>query len=82
MAPGDDPLEAAATAKQTAALLRETRSLQRRAAKLIAAAGQTDASTRAVLVDIESAIQHAVGHLARLERTQQKRAHDALRRRR
>jgi len=82
MTPVDDPLEAAAAAKQTSALLREARSLQRRAAKLVGAAGNADFSTKAVLADMEAAIQRAVDHVARLERTQQRRAHDALRRHR
>ena len=82
MTPLDDPLEASAAAKQMSALLREARSLQRCASKLVGAASHADLSTNAVFADMETAIQRAVAHLARLERTQQRRANDALRRRR
>ncbi len=66
--------------KHTAALVKEARALQRRASKLAAAAGREDLATARLLAEAETAIQRAVDHLASLERTQQRRIRDAIRR--
>ena len=75
-----DPIDAAAAAKRTAILLRDARSLLRRADKLAAAAVDLEAPGPQLIADARAAIERVVDYLARHQRVQQKKAQDALRR--
>ncbi|MGH7749468.1 MAG: hypothetical protein ACREQ5_32580 [Candidatus Dormibacteria bacterium] len=74
-----DPIDAAAAAKRTATLLRDARSLLRRADKLAAAALDLEEPGPHLIADARAAVERVVDYLARLERTQQRKAHEALR---
>jgi hypothetical protein len=79
--PSVDPVAAAHDLKDTAAVLREARSLLRRAEKVgAAAAAIADPETHRRASAAREAAEELVGHLARLERLQQRRAQEALRR--
>lgn len=80
--PSTDPVDAARTAKATEALLREARSVQRGMDKVAAAAAASveDPTAQRLAVDARSAIEDLVRHLMRLQRIQQRRAQEALRR--
>ena len=68
-------------AKLIAALVREARSLLRRADKLAVAVGTTDDLTTSRLADeARRAVEQLVHQLTRLQQTQQRRTRDALRR--
>jgi hypothetical protein len=76
-----DPVAAAHAAKDTAAVLREARSRLRRVEKVaVAAAGIADPETQSRASTAREAVEQLVDHLIRLERIQQRRAQEALRR--
>jgi hypothetical protein len=76
-----DPVAATHAAKDTAAVLREARSLLRRVEKVaVAAAGVADPETQSRASTAREAVEQLVDHLIRLERIQQRRAQEALRR--
>ncbi|HVC04860.1 MAG TPA: hypothetical protein VND88_09305 [Candidatus Acidoferrales bacterium] len=69
------------TVKEVSALLREARSLLRRADKLFAATAAVDdrtATERAL--DARTAVEQLVHHLAHIEQQRQRRAREAVRR--
>ncbi len=69
------------TARAITALLREARSLSRRADKLSAtAAGMADLTTQQLAVEASTRAQHLVHHLTVLERQLQQHEKQALRR--
>lgn len=73
--PAGDP------SKVTAALVREARSLQRRADKLASAVRAADDDTTTRLAgEALHAVEQLVHHLTRLQQTQQRRAREAIRR--
>lgn len=76
----EDPLSTGSEAKQAAALLREARSLQHRADRLLARADTSDEATTTVLAEIVAAAERAVHHLGRLEQSRRRQAGNALRR--
>jgi hypothetical protein len=78
-----DPLEAAQEVKQTAIVLREARSLLRRADKLQAAVvGLEDASSTRLVAELCRAAKALADAVARLEVAKQRRAKSVLRGRR
>ncbi len=69
------------TAIATTALLREARSLSRRADRLSAtAAAMTDLTTQHLAAEASTRVQHLVHHLTILERQRQRREKEAFRR--
>ena len=70
------------SAKVVAALLRDARSLSRRADKLDDAAAVADSTTRQLATEARTSIDSLVRHLMILERQQQHRENAATRRRR
>lgn len=79
--PTGDPLAASQATKETAAVLREARSLLRRADKMAFAvdAAEDPVATR-LAAEARGAIEQLVRHLSRLEQQQQRQAHRLLRR--
>jgi hypothetical protein len=70
------------SARETSALLREARSLLRRADKLFAAtAAVDDRGATGLATEVRTAIERLVHYLARLEQQRERRAREALRRR-
>jgi hypothetical protein len=70
------------SAREASALMREARSLLRRADKLFAATAVVDDRVATGLVtEVRTAIEQLVHHLARLEQQRQNRARDVVRRR-
>jgi hypothetical protein len=81
MPDNDMPDPVPASAKAITALLREARSLSRRADKLSAtAATMTDATTQQLAAEACTSVQHLVHHLTVLERQLQRREKEAVRR--
>jgi hypothetical protein len=71
------------SAREMSALLREARSLLRRADKLFAGvAAVDDAVTTGLATEARRAVEQLVHELARLEQRRERRARDAVRRRR
>jgi hypothetical protein len=69
------------SARETSALLREARSLLRRADKLFAATAVVDDRVATGLAtEVRTATEQLVHHLTRLEQQRQNRARDAVRR--
>ncbi len=69
------------TARATTALLREARSLSRRADKLIGtAAAMADLTTQQLAAEASTRVQHLVHHLTVLERQLQRHEKPAVRR--
>ena len=69
------------SAKEVSALLRDARSLLRRADKLFAAATAVeDPATTGLVTEARRAVEQLVHHLTRLEQQRQRRARDAVRR--
>jgi hypothetical protein len=69
------------SARETSALLREARSLLRRADKLFAAtAAVDDRVATGLATEVRTATEQLVHHLTRLEQQRQHRARDAVRR--
>jgi ElaB/YqjD/DUF883 family membrane-anchored ribosome-binding protein len=69
------------TAKEVSALLRDARSLLRRADKLFAAtAAVDDRAATGLATEARTAIEQLVHYLTRLEQQRQRRARDAVRR--
>ena len=69
--------------KEVSALLRDARSLLRRADKLFpGTAAVDDPATTGLATEARRAIEQLVHHLTRLEQQRQRRARDAVRRRR
>ncbi len=81
MADNDVRSPVPSTARATTALLREARSLSRRADKLSAtAAGMADLTTQQLAAEAGARVQHLVHHLTILERQLQRHEKSALRR--
>jgi hypothetical protein len=74
-----DPIQAAHDAKRAAALLRESRGIQRRLDKLALAAAAARPPTTQLISDARDAMAHLVHHLANEERAQHRRAAQSLR---
>ncbi|HCG01482.1 MAG TPA: hypothetical protein DEV93_13170 [Chloroflexi bacterium] len=71
------------TTKEVSALLRDARSLLRRADKLFAAtAAVDDQAATGLASEARAAIEQLVHHLTRLEQQRERRARDAVHRRR
>jgi ElaB/YqjD/DUF883 family membrane-anchored ribosome-binding protein len=69
--------------KEVSALLREARSLLRRADKLFAGvAAVDDQAATGLTTEVRRAVEQLVDHLTRLEQQRQRRARDAVRQRR
>jgi ElaB/YqjD/DUF883 family membrane-anchored ribosome-binding protein len=69
------------TTKEVSALLREARSLLRRADKLFAAtAAVDDQAATGLAMEVRAAIEQLVHYLTRLEQQRERRAREALRR--
>jgi hypothetical protein len=81
--PPTDPRPAAAAtkaAKKTQALLREARSLLRRADKVVAAAGAIDdPATHQLAAQASKAVERLTDHLVQLERLHHRRAKEGPR---
>jgi hypothetical protein len=69
------------SARETSALLREARSLLRRADKLFAAtAAMDDRGATGLATEVRTAIEQLVHYLTRVEQQRERRAREALRR--
>ena len=69
------------SARETSALLREARSLLRRADKLFAAtAAVNDRAATGLATEVRTAIEQLVHYLPRLEQQRERQAREALRR--
>ncbi len=76
-----DPVEAARSAKQAAALLREARGVLRKLDKLAASSRDEDPPLPGLVAEARDGLERVVTHLTRHDHTLQQRAREAVRRR-